>query len=259
MKMKRHHLFNELTNPWLMEIPSLARSPVAPVLLSLSEPARSTKLNLAFNTSNSSEPPSSSFWKNNFYFHIFSHHVNHKSWLYVVELMCNDVSNCCICLHVKSVLQIWKIGQIRDNWKNIQLERVWKFQTSERIGINQSECSVSNSDTFSLTQELRNLIWGGLSEIIKKITTEGLSFIWLRYSTTYFVATTKNIHIPYSFKVWDFPLMFSPSVQLPLNSSLKTYRNQAVMFDEQREDSMGPRRGGVHVGWSSRPGDCTFF
>ena len=33
----------ELTSPQLMDIPSLALSPVAPVLFSLSEPARSTK------------------------------------------------------------------------------------------------------------------------------------------------------------------------------------------------------------------------
>lgn len=37
-----------------MEIPSLARSPVAPVLFSLSEPARSTKWNLAVSVSYSS-------------------------------------------------------------------------------------------------------------------------------------------------------------------------------------------------------------
>ena len=41
------------TKPQLIEIPSLARSPVAPVLLSLSEPARSTKWNLAFRVSQS--------------------------------------------------------------------------------------------------------------------------------------------------------------------------------------------------------------
>lgn len=43
----------KLTSPQLMEMPSLARSPVAPVLLSLSEPARSTKWNLADSVSNS--------------------------------------------------------------------------------------------------------------------------------------------------------------------------------------------------------------
>ena len=42
-----------------MEMPSLARSPVAPVRLSLSEPARSTKCNLADSVSNSdpASPP----------------------------------------------------------------------------------------------------------------------------------------------------------------------------------------------------------
>lgn len=43
-----------LTSPQLMEMPSLARSPVAPVLLSLSEPAKSTKWNLALSVSYSS-------------------------------------------------------------------------------------------------------------------------------------------------------------------------------------------------------------
>ena len=42
------------TKPQLIEMPSLALSPVAPVLLSLSDPARSTKWNLAFNVSQSS-------------------------------------------------------------------------------------------------------------------------------------------------------------------------------------------------------------
>uniref|UniRef100_A0A8C8W7Y5 Uncharacterized protein n=1 Tax=Peromyscus maniculatus bairdii TaxID=230844 RepID=A0A8C8W7Y5_PERMB len=37
--------------PQLMEMPSLARSPVAPVLLSRSEPAKSTKWNLAVSVS----------------------------------------------------------------------------------------------------------------------------------------------------------------------------------------------------------------
>ena len=37
--------------PQLMEMPSFARSPVAPVLLSLSEPAKSTKWNLAVRVS----------------------------------------------------------------------------------------------------------------------------------------------------------------------------------------------------------------
>ena len=41
------------TRPQLMEIPSRARSPVAPVRLSRSEPAKSTKLNFAVNTSTS--------------------------------------------------------------------------------------------------------------------------------------------------------------------------------------------------------------
>lgn len=39
------------TRPQLMEMPSLARSPVAPVLLSRSEPAKSTKWNLAVSVS----------------------------------------------------------------------------------------------------------------------------------------------------------------------------------------------------------------
>jgi len=44
---------NRLTRPQLMEIPSRARSPVAPVRFSRSEPAKSTKLNFAVNTSTS--------------------------------------------------------------------------------------------------------------------------------------------------------------------------------------------------------------
>lgn len=43
----------QLTKPQLIEIPSFARSPVAPVRFSRSEPARSTKWNLAVNVSNS--------------------------------------------------------------------------------------------------------------------------------------------------------------------------------------------------------------
>lgn len=43
-----------LTSPQLMEMPSLARSPVAPVLFSRSEPAKSTKWNLAVSVSYSS-------------------------------------------------------------------------------------------------------------------------------------------------------------------------------------------------------------
>ena len=42
-----------LTRPQLMEMPSLALSPVAPVRFSLSDPAKSTKWNLADNVSNS--------------------------------------------------------------------------------------------------------------------------------------------------------------------------------------------------------------
>ena len=45
------------TRPQLIEMPSLALSPVAPVRLSLSEPARSTKCNLADSVS-SSDPAS---------------------------------------------------------------------------------------------------------------------------------------------------------------------------------------------------------
>ena len=44
---------SELTSPQLIEIPSRARSPVAPVRLRRSEPAKSTKLNFAVNTSTS--------------------------------------------------------------------------------------------------------------------------------------------------------------------------------------------------------------
>lgn len=62
--------FPRASKPQLMEIPSLARSPVAPVRFSLSEPARSTKWNLALNVTNSWLDPlssiisnSSSFWK----------------------------------------------------------------------------------------------------------------------------------------------------------------------------------------------------
>ena len=44
----------------MIEIPSLARSPVAPVLFSLSDPAKSTKLNLAVNVSKSSMAVSTS-------------------------------------------------------------------------------------------------------------------------------------------------------------------------------------------------------
>ena len=40
-----------LTSPQLMDMPSLALSPVAPVLFSLSEPARSTKWNFAVSVS----------------------------------------------------------------------------------------------------------------------------------------------------------------------------------------------------------------
>lgn len=47
----KHQNWKYLTKPQLIEIPSLARSPVAPVRLSLSEPARSTKLNLAVSIS----------------------------------------------------------------------------------------------------------------------------------------------------------------------------------------------------------------
>ena len=43
----------KLTRPQLIDIPSLALSPVAPVRLSRSDPARSTKLNLAVRTSTS--------------------------------------------------------------------------------------------------------------------------------------------------------------------------------------------------------------
>uniref|UniRef100_A0A4W4E8G6 Uncharacterized protein n=1 Tax=Electrophorus electricus TaxID=8005 RepID=A0A4W4E8G6_ELEEL len=43
-----------MTFPNLMEMPSLALSPVAPVLFSRSEPARSTKWNFAVSVSNSS-------------------------------------------------------------------------------------------------------------------------------------------------------------------------------------------------------------
>ena len=56
-----------LTSPQLIEMPSLALSPVAPVRFSLSDPARSTKWNLALRVSQSSSagrpdelpPPSS--------------------------------------------------------------------------------------------------------------------------------------------------------------------------------------------------------
>lgn len=46
-----------LTSPQLMEIPSLALSPVAPVLFNRSDPARSTKLNFAVRVSKSSTAP----------------------------------------------------------------------------------------------------------------------------------------------------------------------------------------------------------
>ncbi len=42
-----------LTSPQLMEIPSLALSPVAPVRFNLSDPAKSTKWNFAVRVSNS--------------------------------------------------------------------------------------------------------------------------------------------------------------------------------------------------------------
>ena len=53
-----HNELNEnikirLTNPQLMEMPSFCLSPVAPVLFRRSDPARSTKWNLAVNVSNS--------------------------------------------------------------------------------------------------------------------------------------------------------------------------------------------------------------
>ena len=46
--------FPKAKRPQLMEIPSLARSPVAPVRLSLSDPAKSTKWNFAVSDSMSS-------------------------------------------------------------------------------------------------------------------------------------------------------------------------------------------------------------
>ena len=52
-KKKAEKSFSSLTRPQLMEIPSLALSPVAPVLFNLSEPARSTKWNLAESVSQS--------------------------------------------------------------------------------------------------------------------------------------------------------------------------------------------------------------
>jgi len=48
----RNKLYS-LTSPQLMEMPSFALSPVAPVRFSLSDPARSTKWNLAVRVSNS--------------------------------------------------------------------------------------------------------------------------------------------------------------------------------------------------------------
>ena len=65
------HIYIYLTSPQLMEIPSLALSPVAPVRFSLSEPARSTKWNFAVRVSNSfttsvvsvSFPSSCGIWK----------------------------------------------------------------------------------------------------------------------------------------------------------------------------------------------------
>ena len=50
---KRNHTnaMQQLTRPELIEIPSLARSPVAPVLFNLSDPARSTKCNFVCKTS----------------------------------------------------------------------------------------------------------------------------------------------------------------------------------------------------------------
>lgn len=42
-----------LTSPQLMEMPSFALSPVAPVRFNLSDPAKSTKWNLAVRVSNS--------------------------------------------------------------------------------------------------------------------------------------------------------------------------------------------------------------
>lgn len=44
-----------ITNPQLMDIPSLALSPVAPVRFNRSEPAKSTKCNFAIRVSNSSD------------------------------------------------------------------------------------------------------------------------------------------------------------------------------------------------------------
>lgn len=85
--------FCQLTRPQLMEMPSLARSPVAPVLFSLSEPARSTKWNFAVKVSNSAcvesvSLPSSNcwfchkviIWQCGCYFvrHIYRHHICHK-------------------------------------------------------------------------------------------------------------------------------------------------------------------------------------
>jgi len=47
--------FPNANKPQLIDIPSLALSPVAPVRFNLSEPARSTKWNLAVRVSNSPE------------------------------------------------------------------------------------------------------------------------------------------------------------------------------------------------------------
>jgi len=46
-------LTRQLTNPQLIEIPSFALFPVAPVRFNLSDPAKSTKWNFAVNISKS--------------------------------------------------------------------------------------------------------------------------------------------------------------------------------------------------------------
>lgn len=64
--------YSQPTSPQLIEIPSFARSPVAPVRFNLSDPAKSTKWNLAVSVSNStvagwveSSSFSSSIWQQN--------------------------------------------------------------------------------------------------------------------------------------------------------------------------------------------------
>ena len=77
------HAYEQLTSPELMDIPSLARSPVAPVLFSLSDPARSTKCNFVCKTSYSGADPSSLSDTYNICILITSQNNTHKLLIHI--------------------------------------------------------------------------------------------------------------------------------------------------------------------------------